>query len=250
MSNPVKIDRSVKHGRHSGGLGIEILFPGLVLENGDSGVGAIGRIDHAHFRPGSRVPMHPHKNDEILTYLRAGAITHYDTVGHVEEVTPQRLMLMNAGHTFQHEEVSAPDSEPLAALQIFMRPRAEDLEPMVQFHDFDAAYSLNQWRLLAGPTEAPLVLRAEAWIHDARLLTRHTLRVPETPAAEAARLLYVFSGAITVAGLSLKEGESAFLDGNQDIIEAVVQSDLVFFTTDLSAPVFKKGMFSGNVLSA
>lgn len=73
MSNPVKIDRSVKHGRHSGGLGIEILFPGLILENGDSGVGAIGRIDHAHFRPGSRVPMHPHKNDEILTYLAAEA---------------------------------------------------------------------------------------------------------------------------------------------------------------------------------
>jgi quercetin 2,3-dioxygenase len=31
--------------------------------------------------------MHPHRDDEILTYIRAGKILHRDTVGDEEEIT-------------------------------------------------------------------------------------------------------------------------------------------------------------------
>ena len=93
--------------------------------------------------------MHPHRDDEILTYLRRGRVRHRDSVGHVEEISPTRLMLMNAGHRFEHEEEVLEG--PLEALQIFLRPRAADLEPLVQFHDFGAALSEGAWRLVAGP---------------------------------------------------------------------------------------------------
>jgi len=33
-----------------------------------------GRIDHARITPGTLIPMHPHQNDEILTYLRNGKV--------------------------------------------------------------------------------------------------------------------------------------------------------------------------------
>jgi hypothetical protein len=48
--------------------------------------------------------MHPHQDDEILTYIRARKILHRDTAGDKEEMTKALLMLVNAGHTFQHDE--------------------------------------------------------------------------------------------------------------------------------------------------
>ena len=133
-----------------GGFGIEILYPGLALDQGDSGIGAIGRIDHARIRPGTLIKMHPHRDDEILTYMRGGIMLHRDTVGHEEALAKNRLMLMNAGHTFQHEEKMS-GTEDIEALQIFIRPRAADLEPMVQFHDFPESYQSGRVAVDRGP---------------------------------------------------------------------------------------------------
>lgn len=76
---PIKISRSSKQRRGTGGFRIEILHPGLALGRGDSGLGTIGRIDHAQVQPGTLVAMHPHRDDEILTYLRSGRVEHRDS---------------------------------------------------------------------------------------------------------------------------------------------------------------------------
>src|SRR5690606_2425399 len=142
--------RAHKRVHQRGGFGIDILWPGLPLENGDGVVGAIGRIEHERVQAGTLVKMHPHNDDEILTYVRRGTLVHRDSIVQSETVSSSRLMLMNAGHTFQHEEETPSQADTLEALQIFMRPRAADLEPVVQFHDFGMTYSENSWRLIAG----------------------------------------------------------------------------------------------------
>ncbi|QEE30721.1 pirin family protein [Terriglobus albidus] len=249
MAVLTKLDRSMKRRHGSSAFGIDILYPGLVLEEDDSGIGAIGRIDQAWLQPGAFIAMHPHRNDEILTYLRSGRLQHRDSVGHVEELSNTRLMLMNAGHTFQHEERVPADGGALEALQIFIRPSEKDLEPVVQFHDFAAAFSENDWRLVAGPNEdAPLKFRAQVWVHDIRLTTGHTATLPPFPTGEVSRILYVFAGRIAVAGTILAAGESILLNDEDLQIAAQEDSDLVLFTTDPSAPVFKQGMFSGNIV--
>lgn len=250
MDGLVKLGRSTKQKHGAGGFGIEILYPGLQQNAGDSGVGAIGRIDHARVTPGTIVAMHPHKDDEILTYLRSGRVHHLDSVGHTEEISNTRLMLMNAGHTFQHEERVLGDGGVLQGLQIFVRPRERNLEPLVQFHDLGVPISENEWRLVAGPSaDAPLTFRAEAWVHDNRLGQGRTTVLPAPPAKSVSRLLYVFAGRIAVAGMTLADGESLLLDGADCHVVAENESDLVLFTTDPSAPVFTGGMFSGNILA-
>nr|WP_278248460.1 pirin family protein [Niastella populi] len=39
-------------------------------------------MDHARINPGALIPMHPHRDDEILTYLRSGQVKHLDSEGH------------------------------------------------------------------------------------------------------------------------------------------------------------------------
>ena len=251
MTGLTKLDRSMKRKHGSGGFGIEILHPGLALNDGDSGIGAIGRIDQAIITPGTVVRMHPHRDDEILTYVRRGRMLHRDSVGHAEEISSRRLMLMNAGHTFQHEETILAEDGGLEALQIFVRPRERDLEPIVQFHEFETALSANQWRLIAGPSDdAPLVFRAQAWVHDNRLEAGSETALPPVSTKDATRLLYAFGGRASLAGMTLTRGESIVLDAEDYRVEAEEDTDLVLFTTDTSAAVFTGGMFSGNILRA
>jgi redox-sensitive bicupin YhaK (pirin superfamily) len=104
IAAPIKLDRRRESGGWQGGFGIQILYPGVALGTNDSGIAAIGRIDHARIPAGHIIRMHPHRDDEILTYVRHSGMLHRDTVGDQEEITRTRLMLMNAGHTFEHEE--------------------------------------------------------------------------------------------------------------------------------------------------
>jgi hypothetical protein len=91
-----KIDNSSKIGKQVGGFGIQILYPGTILNPAkDTGFGTIGRIDHASVMPGTLIPMHPHRDDEILTYLRSGKVKHKDSEGVTDTISAGRMMLMN-----------------------------------------------------------------------------------------------------------------------------------------------------------
>jgi hypothetical protein len=246
---PIKIERGTLRGNWDRGFAVEILHPGLTLNAEDSGVGAIGRIDRARIQPGQVIGMHPHRDDEILTYARSGTTLHRDSIGNEEAITNTRLMMMNAGHTFQHEEEML-GPEPTEALQIFLRPRAPDLEPKVQFHDFGEIVSRGAWRVIAAPEGAPLKVRAQAWVQDAHLSAGTSLALPAPQASGIVRLLYAVTGDVGVEDVTIGAGESVYLDDGEWAVTAKSESDVVLFTTDPAAPVYKGGMFSGNVRAA
>jgi len=240
----IKISAGRMRGNIDQGFGVEILYPGLSLTADDSGIGPIGRIDRAQVHPGHLIGMHPHKDDEILTYIRGGEMLHRDTVGNEKTLDKTHFMMMNAGHTFQHEELMLGNS-PVRALQIFLRPNAPDLEPMVQFHEFPEEYSVDSWRLIAGPSAAPLKVRSDISVFDARITEGAHLRQPD---GETGRntLLYVYSGKVAIAGEMISQGESAFMSDGDFEISALAASDVVLFSFAPDAEVYRGGMFSGN----
>ena len=245
-----KLTTADKVGKQHGEFKIEILFPGKALGHADSGLGTIGRIDHAHIGAGTLVPMHPHRDDEILTYLRSGKVQHRDSEGHYELLSADRFMMMNAGSTFSHEEQVLADSGEQEALQIFLRPSKSGLPPQVQFYALPTKYSLNQWRALAGPDASfPLLVRSQTWVYDARLDSGTSLALPPAPAANVTSLLYVFDGEVVVNDdLRLTKGESLLLENETAQIVAGPTTDLVLFVTDPNSPYSAEGMFSGNQL--
>jgi len=244
----IKIDNSTKLDKQVGGFGIQILYPGTALHNSnDTGVATIGRIDQAKVTPNTLVPMHPHQNDEILTYIRSGVIKHIDSEGISEVINNKKLMLMNAGSKFYHEELVLEDGGNVEALQIFIRPEKANLEPLVQFYDLPTAYSVGQWRKIAGKEkEYPLRFRSNTWIQDIRLEAESQISLPEIPIENSSCLVYVFDGLIQVNDLSLTKGESVIIENEQAIILANNVSDIVLFITDKQSPYFDGGMYSGN----
>lgn len=236
-------------GRQRGGFGIQILYPGIIRPQlNDSGVATIGRIDHAKILPGTLVPMHPHIDDEILTYLRSGKVNHLDSEGITETISNQKLMLMNAGASFFHEELVLEEGGTLEGLQIFIRPEQASLRPKIQFLPLDNVYSLNKWRKIAGTGEGyPLEIRSKTWILDMRLEKGKQTGLPELPDSNVAFLFYVFSGKIAESeNTILAEGDSMLIENESPLFQALETSDIVLFITQTTAVHFDSGMYSGN----
>lgn len=228
---------------------IKILYPGTLLSKKDTGLGSIGRIDHALFSGSNIIRMHPHINDEILTYLRSGYVQHEDSEGFKTNISKTKLMLMKAGKLFYHEETIIDKGEDLEGLQIFIRPGEKDLKPAVDFWELDNAYSENEWRLIASPTNTTkFKFSSESWIYDVRITPQHLLQLPELIQSEKTCLLYVFNGKVKIndeTELVKKEGV-IFKNETISIESMSINSDLVLFVTDESTNYFDGGMYSGN----
>jgi len=227
---------------------IKILYPGRAVSATDTGIGSIGRIDHPEFHGNTLIPMHPHINDEILSYFRTGKAEHSDSEGFLKTIGKHTLMLMKAGKSFYHEEKIMGEDEPLEGLQIFIRPGKKDLVPEVIFHELDTLHSENHWRLLAAPdATAPFQFSSQTWIYDIKLLRDTSSALPVLTKDNLTCLLYVFKGSINVNGhIELRKKESLIIKDEAIRIEALDDAELVLFVTDEQAEVFDGGMYSGN----
>lgn len=245
-----KIDNSIKYGKQHGGFGIQILYPGLIRpELNDTGFSTIGRIDHAKITPGTLIPMHPHKDDEILTYLRSGNVKHLDSEAYTDVISNQKLMMMNAGASYYHEELVLEEGGILEGLQIFIRPETAGLQPQVQFSQLPEIYSYNKWRKIAGKGEDyPLQIRSHTWLMDLRLEKGEEIFLPEYLSENTAFLFYVFDGEINVNdNILLNTGECVLIESESPTFRAVETSDIVLFITQTDSIHFDGGMYSGNL---
>lgn len=221
--------------------------PGLAFQDFDRedyAFGPLSRFDHVHLAEDYLIKMHLHHNDEILSYIYKGEMLHRDTEDNKVLLTPDRLMVMNAGHEFHHEE-STPD-EGNEMLQILIRPEEEDLQPDVQFWDREIK-SDSKWNLIAGPRsmDPPMVVRNEVAVFDLHGKAGDEIRIPTE--APMTPWLYVMDGRIEVSGESLDKGDG--ITGSPDELTTVKLNEdttLVLFLVNLDAPMTLKGNFSGH----
>jgi redox-sensitive bicupin YhaK (pirin superfamily) len=233
--------------RSHGPFQLRRIHPGISLnQRGDAGFGGLGVIDHARLQPGLVVRMHEHRNDEIISYMRSGRMLHTDSAGRSEVISSDRLMVMNAGRGFHHEEKVLGDV-PIDMLQIFVRPEAADAGPNVQFVALDEAGRNDQWRLLTGPegSDAPTFVRQAIYLYDTHVSAGRSTELPSKPGFD--RWLYVFRGSV-VAGEHEAATHTALMlagDGISPKVDAREDADLVLFLVDRNARFSRGGTISG-----
>lgn len=233
--------------RSQGPFQLRRIHPGISLgQPNDAGFGGLGVIDHARLQPGLVVRMHEHRNDEIISYMRAGRMQHTDSAGKSELISPDRLMVMNAGRGFHHEERVVGDDQ-IEMLQIFVRPEAADEEPIVQFVELDEIKRNDQWRLLTGPkgSGAPTLVRQAIYLYDTQLAAGRSIDLPSKPGFD--RWLYVFRGRISAGQHEVGTHTALMLAADQaDMnVTAVLETDLVVFLVDRNAKFSRGGTISG-----
>ncbi|MEK1871241.1 MAG: pirin family protein [Rhizobium altiplani] len=232
--------------RSHGPFQVRRIRPGVALRQpNDPGFGGLGTIDHVKLEPGVVVRMHEHRNDEIISYMRAGNMKHTDSTGRSEVLSSDRLMVMNAGRGFSHEEETVGDQQ-IEMLQIFVRPNVAELDAWVQFVDLDASERDGKWRLLTGPvgSAAPTTVRQAVYLYDAHLPAGASIDLPKQGGFD--RWFYVFNGEAIVGDQVLRKYDALMIsDQAATSVTAVQDTDVVVFLVDRKNRFSRTGTMSG-----
>ena len=78
--------------------------------------------------PGTGFGMHGHRDMEIITYVRQGAISHQDSLGNKGRTVAGDVQVMSAGTGIMHAEFNA-DQEPVLLFQIWIMPSRQGIKP-------------------------------------------------------------------------------------------------------------------------
>src|SRR5690606_24059980 len=62
-------------------------------------------------QPQSAFPPHPHRDMEIITYVRTGAITHQDSMGNKGRTAAGDVQVMSAGTCVRRSEYNREDED-------------------------------------------------------------------------------------------------------------------------------------------
>jgi len=99
------------------------------------GVGALRVWNDDTIRPGTGFDLHGHRDMEIITYVRHGAITHQDHLGNVGRTEAGDVQVMSAGTGIMHAEYNRED-EPTQIFQIWIEPAVHGVAPRWETRSF------------------------------------------------------------------------------------------------------------------
>lgn len=178
--------------------------------------------------PRSGFPAHPHRDMEIITYVREGAITHGDSLGNQGRTQAGDVQVMSAGSGIRHAEYNAEDEE-TRLFQIWIVPAVPGGEPAWGSKPFPRGARAGDFVTLAsglpGDVDA-LPIRAPARIAGATIRVGETLRYPLAPGRHA--YLVAASGAIEVNGVAAAARDGVAVHGEAEIaITAREESEVV-----------------------
>ena len=124
----------------------------------------------------SGFPQHPHRDMEIITYVRQGAITHKDNLGNEGRTEAGDVQVMSAGSGIAHSEFNAEDQK-TRIFQIWVEPTATGGEPRWGAKPFPKGDRSGNWTILASGSDDDkdaLMIRADAQVAGISLKTNET----------------------------------------------------------------------------
>ncbi|MFL6722191.1 MAG: pirin family protein [Sphingomonas sp.] len=163
----------------------------------------------------SGFPPHPHRDMEIVTYVRTGAITHQDSMGNKGRTGAGDVQVMSAGTGVTHAEYNLED-EQTTLFQIWIETDKPSASPSWGGMPFPKESRSGAFQLLASGDKDDGVLSINA---DARILGA-TVKAGESISIDAQpdRHLYLVpSGRVTVNGVAAEPRDGVAITGETKV---------------------------------
>lgn len=151
--------------------------------------------------PNTGFPRHPHRDMEIITYVREGAITHQDNLGNEGRTEAGDVQVMSAGSGIVHSEYNM-ESETTKIFQIWIQPTEFNAPPAWGAKPFPKGERAGAFVTLASGDPADgeaLHIRADARLSAATLKAGQQAEYRLGDKRKA--YLVAASGVITVNGV-------------------------------------------------
>jgi redox-sensitive bicupin YhaK (pirin superfamily) len=196
------------------------------------GWGALRVWNDDEIAPGTGFPPHGHADMEIITYVRAGAITHQDSLGNRGRTAAGDVQVMSAGAGIRHAEMNI-ETEPTRLFQIWIQPTTRGGAPSWGARAFPKADRAGGFVPLAsgraGDGDA-LPIRADARVLGATIRAGETIRYEPGPGRHV--YLAVAAGALEVNGVTLETRDGAAVKDEAALaVKALSDAEVVLVDT-------------------
>ncbi len=197
------------------------------------GWGAIRVWNDDEIAANSGFPPHPHKDMEIITYVRSGAITHQDSLGNKGRTAAGDVQVMSAGTGVRHAEYNL-EPETTRIFQIWIEPRQKGGAPSWGAKPFPKGERSGRFVTLASGFDEDgdaLRIRAEARVLGATLKAGESVEHSVGDGRHA--YLVAATGAITIDGVAFQARDGAALSGGQTVtITATEDAEIVLVDSE------------------
>jgi redox-sensitive bicupin YhaK (pirin superfamily) len=195
------------------------------------GVGALRVWNDDAIAAGRGFDPHPHRDMEIITYVRAGAISHRDSLGNHGRTEAGDVQVMHAGTGITHAEYNE-GAAPVELFQIWILPDRRGVQP--------------GWSTRAFPKQGGLAVLASGRPEDAdsdALKLNAALIAGTLPKGQTVRrtlppgrALYLVpaSGAVTVNGTQVNTRDGAAITG-EDQVDIVANENAELVLVEVAA---------------
>ncbi|MES2905243.1 MAG: pirin family protein [Pseudomonadota bacterium] len=169
----------------------------------------------------SGFPPHGHRDMEIVTYVRSGAISHQDSLGNKGRTAAGDVQVMSAGSGVQHSEFNLED-EATTLFQIWIESDRPGVTPGWGAMPFPKDSRDGQFQTLASgnPDDGALTIHANARVLGANLVAGGTIALDLDPARHQ---YLVASGPVTVNGFAAEARDGIAITG-EDRLEIIAGS--------------------------
>lgn len=191
------------------------------------GWGAIRVWNDDEIAPQSGFPPHPHRDMEIITYVRTGAITHEDSLGNRGRTAAGDVQVMSAGTGVRHAEFNAED-EATTLFQIWVETDRPGAEPSWGMKPFPKTDRSGRFVTLASgdPSDEALHINADARVLGATVPARGAVTLELDPQRHA--YLVASTGRIAVNGIEVAPRDGVAITGEARVeISAAEDAELV-----------------------
>ncbi len=185
---------------------------------------------------GTGFDPHPHRDMEIVTYVRKGAITHKDNLGNEGRTAAGDVQIMSAGSGIVHAEYNL-EAETTTLFQIWIQTDQRGAKPRWGAKSFPKDQREAGFEVLAGgrpgdEAKGALPLYANAAVLATTLKAGQTLVQPI--AAGRAAYLVPATGAVTVNGVALGTRDGAAIR-DESALEITAQEDAELVLVEVAA---------------
>lgn len=182
--------------------------------------------------PQTGFPPHGHRDMEIVTFVRSGAISHRDSLGNAGRTGAGDVQVMSAGTGIQHSEYNL-EADVTTLFQIWIMPDAPGGQPGWGQREFPRADRSGQWTVVASgrpDADGALPIRADAKVLAATIEKGERVSY----SADPRRHLYLVAatGRILVNGVAANARDGIAVTGETElIVEASDASEVVMVDT-------------------
>jgi hypothetical protein len=198
------------------------------------GVGRLRVWNDDEVAPGTGFDPHPHRDMEIVTYIREGAITHRDNLGNEGRTEAGDVQVMHAGTGIVHAEYNQ-EKVPTRLFQIWILPDRRGVKPGWGTKTFPKAGTGLSILASGRPADAEsgaLPLNADAAVLAGNLTEGQTTTLSVAPGRAA--YLVAVDGTVTVNGVEANARDGVAIT-DEAVVTVIARQPTAVVVVDVAA---------------